>query len=280
MIRDTFFSMSRFVSLCRKEMVENWKANMLRVVLMYGIMAIAFVWNGYFQYNNPKWLLTRGVTADPAWTFVLIIFLWAIIIMGLLSASFIMERMKSKTNRIAMLMTPATMFEKFFSRWLVFTFGFLIVFLIAFKLADWTRVLVYMVSYPELKDIIAATPLSHLLGNSNEYWTAFQTCEGFILGVSVYFFAQSIFILGSAIWPKNAFVKTFSAIVVIGIVYVLVGATLTKIVYETRGIHGVNHSISDEMMMNLSIVFFFVLSIFNWVVAYFRFKESEIINRW
>lgn len=280
MIRDTFFSMSRFVSLCRKEMVESWKANMLRVVLMYGIMAIAFVWNGYFQYNYPERLLHRGATTDPAWTFVLIIFLWAVIIMGLLSASFIMERMKSKTNRIAMLMTPATMFEKFFSRWLVFTFGFLIVFLIAFKLADWTRVLVYMVSYPELKDIIAATPLSHLLGDTNEYWTAFQTREGFMLGVSVYFFAQSLFILGSAIWPKNAFVKTFSAIVIISIVYVLVGVTLTKIVYESRGIHGVNQSMSDDMMMNLSIVFFFVLSIFNWVVAYFRFKESEIINRW
>ena len=33
-------------------------------------------------------------------------------------------------------------------------------------------------------------------------------------------------------------------------------------------------------MMHLSTVVFFVMAIFNWVVAYFRFKESEIINRW
>ena len=150
MIRDTFFSAPRFVNLCRKEMVESWKANLLRFVMMYGIMAIAFVWNGYFRYNYPQGMIDRGVEQDPIWYFELTIFLWAMVIMGLLSASFVMERMKTKTNRIAVLMTPATMFEKFLSRWLVFTFGFLIVFLIAFKLADWTRVMIYMVSYPEL----------------------------------------------------------------------------------------------------------------------------------
>ena len=40
MIRDTFFSQTRFVNLCRKEMVENWKSNLLRVALMYGAMAV------------------------------------------------------------------------------------------------------------------------------------------------------------------------------------------------------------------------------------------------
>ena len=115
MIRDTFFSAPRFVNLCRKEMVESWKANLLRFVMMYGIMAIAFVWNGYFQYNH---LQANGrVSQDPIWNFELGAFVWALVIMGLLSASFIMERMKTKTSRIAMLMIPATMFEKFFSRW-------------------------------------------------------------------------------------------------------------------------------------------------------------------
>ena len=38
MIRDTFFSAPRFVNLCRKEMVESWKANLLRFVMMYGML--------------------------------------------------------------------------------------------------------------------------------------------------------------------------------------------------------------------------------------------------
>ena len=32
MIRDTFFDWHRFVNVCRKEMVEGWKANLLRHV--------------------------------------------------------------------------------------------------------------------------------------------------------------------------------------------------------------------------------------------------------
>ncbi|WP_044265611.1 hypothetical protein [Bacteroides timonensis] len=279
MIRDTFFSAPRFVNLCRKEMVESWKANLLRFVMMYGIMAIAFVWNGYFQYNHLEGLINRGITQDPIWTFELGAFIWALVIMGLLSASFIMERMKSKTNRIAMLMTPATMFEKFFSRWLVFTFGFLIVFLIAFKLADWTRVAVYMVSYPELKDIISSTPLSHLVGKG-QFWTVFDDCNYFMLGVSAYFFVQSLFVLGSSIWPKNSFVKTFSAIVVVAIIYIAIGSVLGKILFEARGVRGVNQDISDESMTLWTTIIFLGMAIINWIVAYFRFKESEIINRW
>ena len=74
MIRDTFFSAPRFVNLCRKEMVESWKANLLRFVMMYGIMAIAFVWNGYFRYNYPQGMIDRGVEQDPIWYFELTIF--------------------------------------------------------------------------------------------------------------------------------------------------------------------------------------------------------------
>ena len=40
MIKDTFFSLPRFMNLCRKEMVESWKSNVLRMVLMYGVMAV------------------------------------------------------------------------------------------------------------------------------------------------------------------------------------------------------------------------------------------------
>ena len=82
MIRDTFFSAPRFVNLCRKEMVESWKANLLRFVMMYGIMAIAFVWNGYFQYNHPHRQMGEW-SQDPIWNFELGAFVWALVIMGL-----------------------------------------------------------------------------------------------------------------------------------------------------------------------------------------------------
>ena len=46
MIRDTYVSQTRFMNLCRKEMIENWKSNLLRVALMYGAKAVIMIWNG------------------------------------------------------------------------------------------------------------------------------------------------------------------------------------------------------------------------------------------
>ena len=154
MIKDTFFSLPRFMNLCRKEMVESWRSNVLRMVLMYGVMAVVLVWNGYTQYNyHDSVYFIRHANTDPAWGFILMAFLWFLFVFGCLSASLVMEKMKNKTSRLSTLMTPSTPFEKFFSRWLISTIVFLVVFLIAFKLADYTRVMVYSLIYPEVKVI-------------------------------------------------------------------------------------------------------------------------------
>ena len=170
MIRDTFFSQTRFVNLCRKEMVENWKSNLLRVALMYGAMAVIMLWSGYLSYR------AVGQDTDSTWEFNLVIFMWGLCVFGCLSASFTMERMKSKTGRLSVLMTPATSFEKYFSRWLVFTVVFLIVFLITYKLADYTKVLVYSLVYPENNAIACFLILSRVKpgeegsGSGNRNW--------------------------------------------------------------------------------------------------------------
>ena len=121
-MKDTFFSLPRFMNLCRKEMVESWRSNVLRMVLMYGVMAVVLVWNGYTQYNyHDSVYFIRHANTDPAWGFILMAFLWFLFVFGCLSASLVMEKMKNKTSRLSTLMTPSTPFEKFFSRWLIST---------------------------------------------------------------------------------------------------------------------------------------------------------------
>lgn len=279
MIRDTFFSWHRFVNVCRKEMVESWKANLLRVVLMYGVLAIALVWNGYFEYDGYNTDMVR--IERNIWTFGVVAFVWGIVIMGCLCASFTMERMKTRNNRLAMLMTPATMFEKFFARWLVFTFGFLLVYFIAYKLADWTRILFFMAKYPEMDSVAQVPLLSHLAGGSRdslENWTLFPDWERFVLGVAGYFLFQSCFVLGSSVWPKNAFLKTFTAGVIIVICYALIGTLLGRMLLTGNYVD--LDKPSEEMAVLCATLFCFAMTLFNWTLAYFRFKESEIINRW
>ena len=219
MIRDTFFSLHRFVNVCRKEMVENWKTYILRSVMVYGMLAIVFVWNGYYQYHN---LEAGAVGMDPIWEFESRFFLWGLVIWGCISASFTMERMKSKTSRTVVLMTPATMFEKFFARWLVATCGFILVFLIAFKLADLTRVVFYLLAYPELH-VVHSFPLWEFCCNTNRFYETIGSGPAVVgIFLSCYFFLQSFFLLGSTVWPKNALIKTFAAGVCIFVSYILI----------------------------------------------------------
>lgn len=276
MIRDTFFSMHRFVDVCRKEMVESWKTYILRSVMVYGMLAIVFIWDGYFDYQRLD-IHSQGV--DPLWAFEARIFLFAFVIWGCISASFAMERMKTKTSRTVVLMTPATMFEKYFSRWLIAVCGFLVVFLIAFKMADWTRVFVYMVKYPD-SNVISSFPLWQFWTNSDAFYEAARGGgPKMLVFVSAYLLVQSFFMLGSTVWPKNALIKTFSAGISMVIAYVLFATMMGKI-FLPDNFFMAKAGLSDEVILKVLVVVNFFFALFNWVIAYFRFKESEIINRW
>ncbi|WP_287645394.1 hypothetical protein [Bacteroides sp.] len=277
MMKDTFFSLPRFMNLCRKEMVENWRSNVLRMVLMYGVMAVVMVWNGYFEYRY--W--HSGQIEDPAWTFLLVVFIWSLWGFGCLSASFTMEKMKTKTSRTSMLMVPATPFEKFFSRWFVFTVVFLVIFLISYKLADYTRFIIYSLAYPEEKDFIIPVDLSHLVGERKTYYTLCRTGLQFGALLSAYFFVQSLFVLGSSIWPKNSFLKTFASGTVIAIVYFLLAVFMSKMFLENGNYYSENvfTGMSEDTAMSIMIVVGIFFTLMNWTLAYLRFKESEIVNR-
>ena len=277
MIKDTFFSLPRFMNLCRKEMVENWRSNVLRMVLMYGVMAVVMVWNGYFEYRY--W--HSGQIEDPAWTFLLVVFIWSLWGFGCLSASFTMEKMKTKTSRTSMLMVPATPFEKFFSRWFVFTVVVLVIFLISYKLADYTRFIIYSLAYPEEKDFIIPVDLSHLVGERKTYYTLCRTGLQFGALLSAYFFVQSLFVLGSSIWPKNSFLKTFASGTVIAIVYFLLAVFMSKMFLENGNYYSENvfTGMSEDTAMSIMIVVGIFFTLMNWTLAYLRFKESEIVNR-
>jgi len=174
-------------------------------------------------------------------------------------------------------MVPATPFEKFFSRWFVFTVVYLVVFLISYKLADYTRLIIYSLAYPE-KDFIAPVALSHVFGDE-KYYTLCNSGLEFGALMSGYFFVQSLFVLGSSIWPKNSFLKTFAAGTIIGIIYFLVGALVSKMLLENGRYYSGGIFESKDTVLWIIIVAGILFTLLNWTLAYFRFKESEIINR-
>ena len=187
--------------------------------------------------------------------------------------------MKSKTSRTVVLMTPATMFEKFFARWLVATCGFILVFLIAFKLADLTRVVFYLLAYPELH-VVHSFPLWEFCCNANRFYETIGSGPAVVgIFLSCYFFLQSFFLLGSTVWPKNALIKTFAGGVCVFVSYILIAVLCLKAILPNN-FFMTEPYIDREASGGWLIFITSFFALFNWVLAYFRFKESEIINRW
>ena len=142
MIKDTFFSFSRFGKLCRKEILENWKLYVLQLLVMYLIMAIILIWYSYTDYSSFN-ILTKTNDLNVH-IFTLVFWMWSWWAFMCLGTSFAFKTMKCKTGRITMLMIPATVFEKFFFRWLVYVLILPLLIFLSIWLADYTRVLFFL----------------------------------------------------------------------------------------------------------------------------------------
>ena len=160
MIKDTFFSFSRFGKLFYKEISENWKLYGLQVLVMYVAMAITLIWYSYTDYTSFN---TLAKTNDlNVHIFTLVFWMWSWWIFICLGTSFAFKTMKGKTGRITMLMTPVTAFEKFFFRWLIYVLVLPLLILLSIWLADYTRVFVYSAIYPEMP-FIEVTDFKHFV---------------------------------------------------------------------------------------------------------------------
>lgn len=277
-MHDTFFDGLRFWNLCRKDLLESWKVSLLRLFAVYGILAVIFLWNG-LDTCKYSYLPDEDITVDPMWNLEYWVGgFWGLFIFGSIAASFAMERLKGKTGRIAWLMTPATVFEKFFSRWLLTSVCFVLAYWVVFHLADLTRVAVCAMVYPG-KEFVMPLPLFPRVAAES------QISEGIVgystLGILVclYCFLHSFFMLGSTVWPRNALVKTFAAGIAVCVVYIAVGDFFWGLAHDD-GSHWDNGYVSEETGMCVVCVLAAILACVNWILAYFRFKESEIINRW
>lgn len=281
MIRDTLFDLHRFLNVCRKEIFENWKSLLIYSFMMYGVLAITLItflkshYSGALYFESPEQLI-RSYSFDGVATA-----LWNFAIMGIFSASLTMEGLKTKNARQSLLMLPATSLEKFLARWLIFAAGFLLVFLVAFALADATRMAVFAVAYPEVKDFDAvslfASLFSDTLIRADDTYAVFSSWRELFLAVGVYCVLHALFVLGSVVWQKNTFPKTFATGIALICTYAAWSHMLAELmpVPESPGLNVFSES--DVVWLTILL---YCMSIFFWALAYFRLKEAEVINRW
>ena len=279
------FNIKRFGLLINKDLQENGKRYLLSSLTLFGIMAIILTLTSWTEYSdNPLYDIDYYNRKQLTnFTFLFAAF-------GLFFASTAMNLIDSKTKRIAYLSLPSSNFEKYFSRWLIVTIGYIVVFFIALWLADLLRVLICSIKFPKAE--FRMLDYSKLVYTENDgqgyglYVFNHSTIFGLVL--SIYFLFQSIFLLGTLFWQKNSFIKTFSFSAIIIVLFILICRWVILAFYTDFNSFGnVIESLvsqryqhySEEKMPVIVTFIFSCFTLINWVIAYFRFKESEIIKR-
>lgn len=262
-------SMARIGELLKKDFQEKWKSYLLYALCLFGmIFIVEIIWafmnmNSHTYYNDMFFLYTFGIIGCAC-----------------IAGSLMFGDISSKENITRVLMTPALPLEKYIARWILFVPIFFTLFYVCGYLGDFIRYLICDIFHN----------VNNFYFEDNELRNLFTIDKGNNYGRSPFFTTiialclQSVFILGSSLWNKNAFRKTLIACFCIWILFLLSSTGID--LFFSKFIQRVHCTTPEEIeaMQRQGVyttgIICAVITMFFWVLSYFRFKETEIINRW
>ena len=172
-------------------------------------------------YSDPQ-VAFQHYCSNVLGAFVLIIGIF-----GIVYAANIMENMITKEKRIAFLMLPATMIEKFVARFLTVTVGLAVAVFVAASLAEITRYLLLpLFNVPEtfhqsvLYNLLSMASVDGeqiYRGSGYAMNMPYQNWLGELCGWAFLVWSHSLYILGGSYWYKKPFFKTLGTLMLISI---------------------------------------------------------------
>lgn len=292
-MKNELFNIRRFGYLCRKEWMETWGKNWkIRIAAPVLILTLLMCWNYWDHCQTMRSgkldNFVRAANVD-----LLLMAFWFFLIYAICMTGTVMYRVAERKSRIQWLLTPASALEKFLIALLEVLVVFFILFPLALGIEEIIRVGVFSVLYPDLP--VRFVDFSSIIGDGvNKGWSMCGNMHQFLWGMEIGFFFFSIFVLGATIWPKNAVIRTLAALVLLGVVYYgfiygvmwmlfpenmhsLAALQIPLVRNGDRFSYFYNYTlwgISWGIYWRIPVALFFL------ILAYFRFKEMEIINRW
>ena len=281
------FNIKRFGLTFRKDFIENGKRYLLLFLTLLGLITVFITYITWLYYRNTE----ASETIDPA-TFLflnkrLLTFLsFTFLAAGIWFSSTFTTPMNSKLKSITYLISPASNLEKYLTRWIITIIGFIVAFFAAMWMADAIRVALCSIIYPEIE--INFFDLSKLYYPDKDYSSSIYMVPKsvFLFFLSLYFFLQSIFLLGSTYSEKASFIKTFTFGAAVIAAFILICRWTILLFYGSLDGFGnvmrsfeINQTIDADQGVTIAAIVLAVFTLTFWILAYFRMKESEIIKR-
>ena len=255
---DPLFSRNFSLTL-RKEFIDNRKALLLGIVGILGFCITIGTILG-FNYTGGTW----GETSFYG---------FIALIIGCAVGSLTFSNLIHKETRISMLLVPDTMFDKFIIRWFAVVPLLFILLAIGLYFTEFSRIIVFKIVHSD--EVVAASGDFCKVLNPFELIGMIHDPSGASLAanfLTFYLFSQSLYILGSVLWPKLSFIKTFAAIWVL--------ETIASIILMTIDINIPKGVIFDGTTFFWCVAAVtFAITVVVYVLAYLRFRNYQVVNK-
>lgn len=286
-----FLSMQRILMVIKRDILENWKTNLFRFIGLYAAFVLVLIFSMWGMSSDalgaPEHFFQR-FSANITGTFYIIV-----LFSSLIYASCILENMVTKEKRIAYLMLPATMIEKFLARFLIVTVGFGLVVLGSLVLAEITRYLLLPLFH--LPDTFRQTILWDVLsrfwqGNESNGFMQFHGPQSYgTLSAQLCMYVlivwhHSLFILGGCYWHKRAFHKTVGTLLAVFLLFsfllvqILSWLDEENVLTLVEWLEAHTEWMTLEHLLMLGTGFLCTFTLFNWWLSYRLFIRSQVIK--
>lgn len=271
------FSFKRYCDMIMLSLTANGRKLFMQICVLAAIIIGTMLLAVYTNIDCYEWSQSYGhnPATDPMWGRLLTLYMVLAAFTLIIAASNAMDWMGTRNQRINTLMVPATQLEKYAARFTIYIIGSTIVFNLLFILADFIRIGVTPLMCDTQWDGIHS--ILKIFNHVEDPDRTSHTISIFI--ASVIICLQALYLLGSTIWPKNSFIKTSMALTVIitvltFFIWHMTNALFNYAVYSyPREAHGTAN-------LTIFVVFTSLTTLYCWILGYFRFKESETIQRW
>ena len=264
------FNWNRFVTALKKEVVENNRTLLFSIIAIYGILALIMIIGNITLGANtsrPETMLRYNI--------VFMVYGFGSIIV----ASLAFRGLKDKKGRTEFLTSPSSTLEKYLVNVLIYVVGFIVVFPICAQLADLTRILVlWPWSDGDVPGPINFLNTLHNVAHQQEWW---KYDSKVILEITLWLgvlASPALYLLGSVLWPKLSFLKTFAAVYVIEIVIFILAMIGISIFSDMPTAAKWLKGLEQNTVMLWYTAFIAIQLIVYWPLSWYLFKRKDVVS--
>lgn len=272
------FDIKRFWLMLRWDVLTYWKklTSMtlgLALGLGFAYIGILMSLKGGMNDANPWADMATSQYMDSAITSTIIAFF---VFIGV-GASTIFGNMKTKENRVAFLIQPASNLEKYIVRLLHVTVLFYLCFVAAVLIADLLQFVYSLVVTPGYHVSIAwrLSQYPHWIG---AYLGGMDFSEAWLI-VAILLWGHSLYLLGGAFFRRRAWLFTTALHFIIGLAFMSAGISYASDMASRVNINGETFT-QEEAMTGVAVVciVFHAITIFNYWASYKLFTRMQVVN--